>query len=127
MDYSDQKRPRVGNYAFWPYDCYPYLLGSKITRVHKRRFPEAGEPIWAVETEGYGVGCKFACFIELPPKAATAALEQLDELKRKLHTQLSAVRADSNRELRELLERDGRTTQIFDRIIPAHAKPKEQA
>ena len=122
MYYRDKTRPRVGNYAFWSYDQYPYMLGGKIVSVHRREHVIPTEPQWNVEIEEFGAGFYFVCRVELPPALGKATKEKLEALKDKQRARLNAVVSDSDRELIRELESNGRTTAIVDRIVPDHAK-----
>jgi hypothetical protein len=64
-------KPRVGYYAFWKYDLFPYTKGALITGVY-----DSGN----VETT-YGKGFVFSPFIILRPKQGKELLKELHELE----------------------------------------------
>ena len=113
----DLERPRVGKYAVWAYDQYPYFICAKIEAVRKRSYFKVGEPEWCVIAEGYG-NHVWVPRITLPPKLGKQVKELRDELRAARHDAMEALRTEHDGLLVEALERHGESARIVDHVLP---------
>lgn len=122
---ADLERPRVGRYAVWRYDQYPYFICAKIEAVKPRdrsKRLKAGEPKWAVYAEGYG-NYLWVPLITLPPKLGKQVKELRDELDQRNRTEKELVAQTSNKILIEALEGRGEAARIVDHVLPERIRP----
>lgn len=88
----------VGQYAFWNYDHFPYLLGGQITKIR-----EGG----AVQTVEYGQGNWFHPVTIRPLAKGKAIMAKLKELEIARKTGIAIVDRAYLSELNKLLEHNG--------------------
>lgn len=89
---------KVGDYAFWRYDSYPYLLGGEITAI-------ANQAHRVVRTKQYG-GHGFRASFTTDPQTGEkllAEIKRLTELRRQVlraaEAQLRSARDESFKRL----------------------------
>lgn len=78
-------------YAFWKYDCYPYLLGAPVVEFRDDGF---------ITAEGYR-GCRFKPIKILPLEAGKALKAKLDALEQEYNEQQRALHETFRKRARE--------------------------